>query len=135
MLLVAVAIVLAAGAVTWWLLSGDDADTGVAQAHPLTRARAAELAELATSGDEQQLREAFVLPTEQPLDPELAAGLAGVDLAIDMSSYEAIAEDTAIVEATTTDADGTSTAWTLALLRTDAGWQIVHTMPRDEVDG
>lgn len=136
MLLVAVAVaVLAAGGLTWRLLSGDDAEAAPEQGHPLTEARAAELAELATSGDEQQLREAFVLPAEQPLDPGLAAGLAGVDLVIDMSSYAATAEDTARVEATITDAEGTSTDWSLALLLTDAGWQIVHTVPRDEVDG
>lgn len=129
----AAVLVLAAGVLTWWLLTRVDTPDSVAQPDtPLTAARAQQLAELMTSGDEGLLRRALVLPPEQPLEPSLARGLAGMQLDIDSETYEPTSEETATVEATTTDPAGSRTDWTLGLLLTDAGWQVVHTVPRED---
>jgi len=132
---VAVAItVLAACGLTWWLLAHNETSEPVAQPEqPLTEPRAQEIAEQLTSRDEAQIRKAFVVPPEQALDLGLAESLAGIELEIDATTYEPTSSETATVEAEVTDASGTTTDWTLALMLTDAGWMVLHTMPTDEV--
>lgn len=84
-----------------------------------------------TSGDEAQLRQAFVLPDGQPLDPALAPGLAGLTVTIDPATYQPTGADTATAEAVVTDAAGATSTWDLELMLTDTGWQIIDTVAQE----
>lgn len=128
-IVVATAVV---GIAAWWfVLREDTAEAGAQPVVGFTDERAQELSGLMTSGDEAQLRQALVLPPDQPLDPTLAASLGGLTLNIDTASYRPTSAKTASVEASATDAAGATTRWALELLLTDVGWQVLHTVPQD----
>ena len=123
-----------AGGWIWWASRSDESPgTTEPLATPsvtLSPARADQIDQQMTSGDEAQLRQAVALPSSAPLDPTLLPGLAGLDLDIDVSSYTPTGVDTATVEAAVTDGGGVATTWTLNLVLIDGvGWQVLDTVP------
>ncbi len=132
---VAVAVAVAAVAVIWWSgRSGEPPAEAAPTPTPsvtLSPARATEIAQQMTSGDEAQVRQALVLPTASQLDPQLIPGLAGMRLEMDTASYTPTGADTATVEARLIDAAGATSTWRIDLLLTeDAGWQVLATVPQ-----
>jgi hypothetical protein len=134
---VAVAAVAAAAAVIWWSgRSGEPPAEGAPAPTPsvtLGPARATEIAQQMTSGDEAQVRQALVLPTASQLDPQLIPGLAGMRLEMDTDSYTPTGANTATVEARVIDAAGATSTWSIDLLLTeDAAWQVLATVPQGD---
>ena len=125
--------VLAALGWSWWSDRSKDGPTAAtASATPsvtLSQARATELSEQISSGEEAEVRKALLLPTGAPLDPELVPGLAGLELDIETATYAATGVDSATVDARVTDASGASNTWVLDLVLVDGGWQVVGTRP------
>jgi hypothetical protein len=115
-------------------VGGAGVTTAVPSASPLSSPRAAELSDLLTGGSETDLRKALVLPSGQPLDPDLAGQLQSLgSISFDLATFTYLDGRSAEVEGTVArpqPTDESSSRWIFTLLYVDSQWLLVNGSPK-----
>jgi hypothetical protein len=147
LVVVVVVLLVVAAAVVGWSRRDDEeakADpapsggasltTAVPSASPLSSSRAAELSDLLTGGSEADLRKVLVLPSGQPLDPDLTEQLRSLgSISFDLATFTYLDGQSAEVEGTVArplSTGNSSSRWIFTLLYANSQWLLVNGIPK-----